>query len=192
MVRRNDLDSSVPLPPGLEIGAIRRAVEYIEREAAHSVDLYHEQANVFSAVAGMLGTRALDSVSNYEKHRHADTAQRRFPDLRRRGSGARPSPRESLENKASKRPWSIQSHYDHPGWYIVWRYLVDPAESLEDQRPVIIWRVDIVFLEKSNWSYEGSKAGSGGGGRTPYVRGQESRRRATWQGCLSAQGCRHP
>jgi hypothetical protein len=166
MVRKDDFDSSVPLPPGLDIASIRRAIEYMERELADLVEIYHEQANVFSAMVGIFGTRALDSVSSYEKHRNLDTAQQRFPDLRRRGSGRKPKPNESLESKASKRPWAIQSHYDHPGWYIVWRYLVDPTETLENGKPVIIWRVDVVFLEKSNWKYEGSTAGVSGGGRT--------------------------
>jgi hypothetical protein len=71
-----------------------------------------------------------------------------------------------LESKGSKRPWAIQSHYDHPGWYIVWRYLGDPTESLGAGKPVIIWRVDVMFLEKSDWKYEKSKAGESGGGRT--------------------------
>ncbi len=90
MARRDDFDPSVPLPPGLDVGAIRRAIEYMERELADLVDLYYEQANVFSAVVGIYGTKALDSVSNYEKHRHIDTAQQRFPDLCRRGCGQRP------------------------------------------------------------------------------------------------------
>jgi hypothetical protein len=71
-----------------------------------------------------------------------------------------------LESKGSKRPYAIQSHFDHPGWYIVWRYLVDPTESIASGKPVIIWRVDIVFLEKSDWKYEGSTASAAGGGRT--------------------------
>lgn len=166
MVRKNDFNADVPLPPGLEISAIRRAIDYIERELAEFVDLYFEQANVFSALVGIFGTKALDAVSNYEKHRHTDTAQQRFPDLRRRGSGNRLKPNESLESKASKRPWAIQSHYDHPGWYIVWRYLIDLTETLESGRPLIVWRVDIVFLQKSDWKYETSSASSKGGGRT--------------------------
>jgi hypothetical protein len=166
MARKEDFDRTVPLPPGLDVGAIRRAIEYIEREVGASVEIYFEQANLFSALIGILAVRALDSVSNYEKHRHADLAQQRFPDLRRRGSGQNPSPRESLESKASKRPWAIQSHYDHPGWYIVWRYLVDPTESLEPGNRIIIWRVDVVFLERSDWKYERSSAGDSGGGRT--------------------------
>lgn len=166
MVRKNDFDSSVALPPGLDIAAIRRAVEYVERELTDLVDIYFEQANVFSAIVGIYGTKALDSVSNYEKHRNIDTAQQRFPDLRRRGSGNKPMPNESLESKGSKRRWAIQSHYDHPGWYIVGRYLVDQTQSLEARRPVIIWRVDVVFLEKSDWKYEKSSAGETGGGRT--------------------------
>jgi len=166
MVRKDDFHPEVALPPGLDRVAIRKAIEYIERGLADQVDIYNQQANVFSAIVGMFGTKALDSVSSYEKHRNLDTAQQRFPDLRRRGSGPNPAPDESLESKASKRAWAIQSHYDHPGWYIVWRYLVDPTETLGRGRPVIIWRVDVVFLEKSDWKYEKSGAGKAGGGRT--------------------------
>jgi len=166
MVRKGDFDSSVPLPPGLTITAVRKAIEFVEREVAELVELYFEQANVFSAVVGIYATRALDANSVYEKSRHLDVAQQRFPDLKRRGSGSRPSPQQSLECKASKRPWAVQSHYDHPGWYVVWRYLVDPTCSLEKDRPVIIWRVDIAFVGKRDWKYEGSRARAGRGGRT--------------------------
>jgi hypothetical protein len=166
MVRKNDFDSSVTLPPGLTITSIRKAIDYIERQLAELVELYFEQANVFSALVGIYATKALDANSIYEKSRHVDIAQQRFPDLKKRGSGDNPSPQESLECKASKRPWAVQSHYDHPGWYIIWRYLVDPTCSLEKERPVIIWRVDVVFLQKEDWKYEGSKASMVGGGRT--------------------------
>ena len=154
------------LPKGLQLIHITKAIDFIEERAQELVELYFEQANVFSAIVGILATKALDSVSNWEKHRHAYTAQQRFPDLCRRGCAHPPKPDECLESKASKRPWAIQSHYDHPGWYIVWRYLVDPTESIERKRPVIIWRVDVLFLEKSDWKYEKSTAGEAGGGRT--------------------------
>jgi hypothetical protein len=166
MAKKTDFDATVALPPGLEIGAIRRAISYMETELAELAEIYYEQANVFSAIVGIFGTKALDSVSNYEKHRHADMAQQRFPDLRRKGSSSKLTPQNSLESKGSKRAWAIQSHYDHPGWYVVWRYLVDPTETLEAGKPVVIWRVDIVFLEKTDWKYEKSGAGEGGGGRT--------------------------
>jgi hypothetical protein len=166
MVKPSDFDPSVPLPPGLEIAALRRAIDYMEKKLAELVEIYFEQANVFSAIVGIFGTKALDAVSNYERHRHADMAQQRFPDLRRRGSGSRPAPRDSLESKGSKRPWAIQSHYDHPGWYIVWRYLIDPTRTLEPGKAVVVWRVDVVFLQKADWKYEKSTAGEGGGGRT--------------------------
>lgn len=160
-------DESVPLPPGFGgVPVIRRAIDYMEKELADLVEIYYEQANVFSGLVGIFGTKALDSFSNWEKHRHTYTAQQRFPDLCRRGCSKPPKPKECLESKGSKRPYAIQSHYDHSGWYIVWRYLVDPTESFEKKKPVIIWRVDVVFLEKTDWKYEGSTAGAGGGGRT--------------------------
>lgn len=166
MVRKNDFDSSVPLPPGLDVAAIRRAIEYVERELTELIDIYYEQANAFSAIVGIFGTKALDSFSNYEKNRHVDIAQQRFPDLKRRGYLNSDDPKYCLESKASKRPWAVQSHYDHAGWYIVWRYLVDPTMSFEPGKKVIIWRVDVVFLEKADWKYEKSSAGDSGGGRT--------------------------
>lgn len=166
MARSNDFDPSVPLPPGLTVGAIRRAIEYLEKELADLVEIYYEQANIFSGLVGIYGAKALDAFSVYERSRHLDVAQQRFPDLRRRGSGPLPPPNESLESKGSKRAWSLQSHYDHPGWYIVWRYLIDPTTTLEPGKPAIVWRVDIVFLEKGDWKYEGSTAGEAGGGRT--------------------------
>ena len=164
MALDRDISHEVELPPGLEPSAIRRAIDYMERELADLVEIYYEQANVFSAIVGIYGTRALNECSNYEKHRHTDTAQQRFPDLCRRGFG--PEPNHCLESKGSKRPWAIQSHYDHAGWYIIWRYLIDKTESIEPGKPVIIWRVDIVFLKKSDWKYEKSSAGKKGGGRT--------------------------
>jgi len=177
VVREADFDRSVSLPPGLDVGAIRRAVEYMERELSDLVEIYYEQANVFSAIVGIFGTRALDQVSNYEKHRNLDTAQQRFPDLKRRGSGENPPASMSLESKGSKRPWAIQSHYDHPGWYIVWRYLVDTTQTVEPGRAVVIWRVDVVFLNKDDWKYEGSSASALGGGRTHTFGVKDAKRR---------------
>jgi len=166
VAQKNDFDQSVHLPPGLTVTAIRRAIEYVERELTELVEIYQEQANVFSALVGIFGAKALDINSVYERSRDLNLAQQRFPDLKKRGSGRTPKPSESLESKASKRPWALQSHYDHSGWYIVWRYMVDPTRTLEPKKSVIIWRVDVLFLKKEDWKYEGSKAGQGRGGRT--------------------------
>ena len=38
--------------------------------------------------------------------------------------------------------------------------------TLETGKPVIIWRVDIAFINKEDWKYESSRAGPAGGGRT--------------------------
>ena len=181
MARSQDFDPSARLPNGLTIAAIRKSVDYIEREATDIIDIYFEQMNVFSAVVGILGTKALDLHSVYEKVKHSGVAQTRFPDLCRRGVGARKSPRDCLESKGSKRPWEIQSHYDHEGWYIIWRYLVDPTESIEAGKPVIVWRVDVVYLRREDWKYEKSKAGETGGGRTHTFGVRQAR--AKLRGC---------
>jgi hypothetical protein len=157
--------SNVRLPPQLKVGHIARAIEYIESEAGEATDVYFEQANVFSALIGIFGIRALHSLSPYKKHKHPDIAQQRFPDLSL-GGKPNPPPERALESKGTTRPWALQSHYDHPGWYIVWRYLVDPAKIIKRGRTVVIWRVDVAFLKKADWKYEGSKAAEGRGGRT--------------------------
>jgi hypothetical protein len=158
-------DSSVRLPPELRISHVRRAIEYIERETAELIEVYFEQANVFSGLVGIFGVRALHSVSPYKKHKHPDIAQQRFPDLSL-GGRLDPPPEHALESKGTTRPWALQSHYNHAGWYIVWRYLVDPTKIIKAARPVVIWRVDVAFLTAKDWKYEGSKAGEGRGGRT--------------------------
>ncbi len=150
----------------MDLGHVGRSIAYVEREADGLIDIYFEQQNVFSAIVGIFGTRALDTFSVYEKVKHSFEAQQRFPDLKHRASGPAPDPQHCLESKASKRPWSIQSHYDHEGWYVVWRYLVDPTRSIEPGRSALIWRVDFVYLTAADWKYEGSGAGERGGGRT--------------------------
>ena len=53
----------MPLPAGLEPIHINRAVEYVEQRTGEWIDLYFEQANIFSAIVGMAGIKALDSIS---------------------------------------------------------------------------------------------------------------------------------
>ncbi len=155
----------MPLPKNLQPNHIAKAVEYVEKETAELIDIYLEQANVFSAIVGIFGVKGLHAVSPYKKHKHPDVAQQRFPDLSLAGKLS-PPPDEALESKGSTRPWAIQSHYNHAGWYVVWRYLVDVTESIKPGCPVVVWRVDVVFLTAENWKYEGSGAGEGQGGRT--------------------------
>lgn len=155
----------MPLPKNLRPIHIEKAVEYVETQTADLIDLYLEQANVFSAIVGIFGVKGLHAVSPYKKHKHPDIAQQQFPDLSLDGK-LNPPPEQALESKGSTRPWAIQSHYNHPGWYVVWRYLVDTTETFKPGRPVVIWRVNVVFLTADNWKYEGSGAGAGKGGRT--------------------------
>jgi len=155
----------LPLPKDLKPIHIKKAVAYIEKETADLIDLYLEQANVFSAIVGIFGVKGLHAVSPYKKHKHPDVAQQQFPDLSLKGK-INPPAKQALESKGSTRPWAIQSHYNHPGWYVVWRYLVDTTESIKPGHPVVIWRVDVVFLTAKDWKYEGSTAKKGQGGRT--------------------------
>lgn len=158
-------DRDAPLPPSLTVAHIRNAMDYIEEQAEDLIDLYYEQANVFSGVIGILGIKALHSFSPYKRHKHPDVAQQRFPDLSF-GGKLNPPPMQALESKGSIRPWALQSHYNHPGWYIVWRYAVDPTKRMKPGHPVIIWRIDLPFLSQDDWKYETSTAQEGRGGRT--------------------------
>src|SRR5687768_12573540 len=63
---------TVPLPKNLLPIHVEKAVGYIEREASELIDIYLEQANVFSAIIGILGIKGLDSFSPYKKHKHPD------------------------------------------------------------------------------------------------------------------------
>ena len=158
-------NTSVPLPPQLTITHIQKAIEYIERETAEIVEIYYEQANVFSGILGIFGVRAVHSLSPYKKHKHPDVAQQRFPDLSL-GGKLNPPPDHALESKGTTRPWALQSHYNHAGWYIVWRYLIDSTKIIKPGREVVVWRVDVAFLQADDGKYEGSGAGEGKGGRT--------------------------
>lgn len=158
-------DRKVPLPPDLKITHIRKAIDYIESETSELIEVYFEQANVFSGLVGIFGVRALHALSPYKKHKHPDVAQQRFPDLSL-GGRLNPPSQQALESKGSTRAWALQSHYNHAGWYIVWRNLVDPTQIIKPKRRVVIWRVDLPFLTENDWKYETSKAGEGRGGRT--------------------------
>src|SRR3989304_7871733 len=95
------------LPKGLEPIHIRQAVDYVEKQTSELVDLYYEQANVFSGIVGIFGTKALDAFSPYKRHKHPDVAQQRFPDLSL-GGKLNPPSHLALESKGSTRPWAIQ------------------------------------------------------------------------------------
>jgi len=103
-LQADGFDRSVPLPPELQITHIREAIEHVESRADELIDIYFEQANVFSGIGGILGIQALHALSPYKKHKHPDVAQQRFPDLSLRGK-LNPPPQQALESKGSTRPW---------------------------------------------------------------------------------------
>src|ERR671914_1679854 len=90
--------SPPPLPRGLEPIHVERAVAWVEEQVSELVDLYYEQANVFSGIVGTFGAKALAAFSPYKKHKHPDIAQLRFPDLSL-GGRVNPPPEEALESK---------------------------------------------------------------------------------------------
>ena len=85
------------LPKDLKTLHIAKAVDLIEKQTAEWIDLYFEQANVFSAIVGIVGVKALHAVSPYKKHKHPDVAQQRFPDLSL-GGKLNPPPSQALES----------------------------------------------------------------------------------------------
>src|SRR2546426_6792727 len=104
------------LPKGLLRVHVETALSWVEEQCTDLVDLYYEQANVFSGIVGIFGAKALHAVSPYKRHKHPDVAQQRFPDLSLKGR-LNPPAEQALESKGSIRPWAVQSHYDHSGWY---------------------------------------------------------------------------
>jgi hypothetical protein len=50
-------DRSVSLPPELKITHLREAIEHVEDKATELVDIYFEQANVFSGIIGILASK---------------------------------------------------------------------------------------------------------------------------------------
>lgn len=90
------------LPKGLERVHIKRAVKYVEEQSSALIDVYFEQANVFSAIIGIMGVKALDAFSPYKKHKHPDVAQQRFPDLSLAGKLTRERVRQISEVAMAK------------------------------------------------------------------------------------------
>jgi len=99
----------LPLPRDIKPIHIKKAVAYVEKQTAEPIDLYLEQANVFSAIVGIFGVKGLHAVSPYRKHKHPDVAQQRFPDLSL-NARLNPPPEQALESKGSTRPRAIQPH----------------------------------------------------------------------------------
>ena len=78
------------LPKDLTSLHIKKAVDLIEKQTAEWIDLYFEQANIFSAIVGIVGVKALHAVSPYKKHKQGAAPIRPPP--------ARPCARPSLRS----------------------------------------------------------------------------------------------
>ena len=98
-IRADWFDPGVPLHPSLNVGHLARVIASVEHEVDQFVEVYFEQANVFSALVGIFAARAFSSLTVYEKPRHTDLARQRFPDLKRRGSTDLPSSNDSLKSR---------------------------------------------------------------------------------------------
>ncbi len=62
----------------MEFGGFLLRFGHVEGRATELIDIYFEQANVFSGIVGILGIQALHALSSYKKHKHPDIAQQRF------------------------------------------------------------------------------------------------------------------
>ncbi len=135
----------VPLPRATINPMIARAVDYVETQTADLIDLYLEQANVFSAIVGISGVKGLHAVSPFKKHKHPDVAQQRFPDLSLDGR-LNPPPEQALESKGV-REHGLSSLITIilAGHCLALPSLTRPR-SIKPGRPVVIWRVDVAFL----------------------------------------------
>jgi len=69
MARKEDFNRKVPLPSGLTTTAIQKAIDYIEKGLADLVEIYLEQANVFSALVGIYGAKAQGPENNRRQGR---------------------------------------------------------------------------------------------------------------------------
>jgi hypothetical protein len=138
------------LPDGLTAAIIRDAVVIVEMKANLVPELYEVQPSVFSSAMSTFGVYALDQIGPYRR-----LVATKYPDLAMNGIG--------LESKASTREWAVQSHYNHAGWYVIWRYSVREGVAK-------VFRVDVVLLEERHWRYEPSTAREGKGGRTHTFR----------------------
>jgi hypothetical protein len=165
-VETDGFDRSVPLPPELKTAHIREAIGHVENHTTELIDIYFEQANVFSGIVGIIGTQALHAVVRYKKHKHPDIAQQRFPDLSLRGR-LNPPPEQALESKGSTPALGAAIPLQPRGMVHCLALCNRPNKEIEAGGKVVaIWRVDIVFLREDDWKYEGSRASEGHGGRT--------------------------
>jgi hypothetical protein len=65
-LQADGFNRSVALPPELKITHIREAIEHVENRATELIDIYLEQANVFSGIVGIFGVQALHALSPYK------------------------------------------------------------------------------------------------------------------------------
>jgi len=83
--------------PRIEDCSLRKAIEYIEARDYRMVEVYFEQANMFSVWWHFRRARP-PLVKPVQETQHPDVAQQRFPDMSL-GGRLNPPPENALESK---------------------------------------------------------------------------------------------
>lgn len=154
MVKAECFNSGVPLPEGLEINEIKKALEETQRLISEinlmivkdtQVSLYSMiQGNTLSGLISNVFTSLLGRYSDYKPY-----DETKFPDLINQKTNT------GLEVKASNKVMKGgEGHNGHAGWHIVVCYTIKDNE-------IEFTQVEIAFLigygeEKSDWTYRGS------------------------------------
>lgn len=152
---------SVPLPPGLTIEQLGRAMDETQR-LVHLINAgltvtggellsRYIQANNYS---GIVSNILCDSLHRYSAYKHYSAQG--FPDLMYRNKAGREV--GGLEVKATTRPGKGgESHNGHSGWHLVAHFAADADTGDITFRHMMIADLNGHMQPDSDWKYQGSR-----------------------------------
>ena len=161
MLDRKNLRRGVPLPEGLTLESVYRALVKTRdlfsmiRDKTGVVLSEIIQANNFSGLVSNVFTKMLDGCSPYKAF-----SDQRYPDLKNKKNGI------GLEIKASNKPMKGgEGHNGHSGWHLVVCFVVLESGDIDFSQVEI---ANLIGYERKNsdWSYQGSRRNSNNSQRT--------------------------
>ncbi|MCD4824336.1 MAG: hypothetical protein K8S55_06995 [Phycisphaerae bacterium] len=173
-----DMFNDVPLPTGLKIGHLEKAMNYtasmiasINRDMCRGIGsplIQFIQANNFSGIISNILTSGLDKYSPY-KHNH----DQRFPDLKNAGG-------MGLEMKAANKAGKGgESHNGHGGWHLIACFELDEENgNIQFVQLEIAELISNLDEPEGDWHYCGSKVNASGSRRTETY---YTTNRGTWK-----------